>query len=89
MEFEWDIDKARGNEARHGVSFAEACTVFDDDHASTVADPDHSAGEARFLTFGLSHGGRALVVAHTDRGERIRIISARFMTPKERRAYEQ
>jgi uncharacterized protein len=89
MDFEWDIEKASSNEAKHGVSFAEACTVFDDDYSSTVSDPDHSEGEARHLTFGLSSTGRAIVVSHTDRGNSIRIISARLMTPKERRAYEQ
>ena len=89
MEFEWDVAKAQGNEEKHGVSFVEACTVFDDDYSSTVEDPDHSEGEARFITFGLSSMGKALVVMHADRGNRIRIISARTMTPKERRAYEQ
>lgn len=89
MQFEWDPEKARRNETKHGVSFLEAATVLDDDHASTVADPDRSEGEARYLTFGKSSSGRPLVVAHTDRGANIRIISARRMTPGERRAYEQ
>jgi len=89
MEFEWDIDKARRNEEKHGVSFVEACTVFDDDYSSTVADPDHSKDESRYVTFGLTDSGRALTVVHTDRETRIRIISARPMTPTERRAYEQ
>ncbi|MGA8053408.1 MAG: BrnT family toxin, partial [Burkholderiales bacterium] len=75
-------------EDKHGVSFLEACTVFDDDFASTVQDPDHSEGESRYLTFGVSASGRALVVAHADRGDSIRIISARVLTPQERRAYE-
>ena len=88
MRFKWDQQKARSNEDKHGVSFVEACTVLDDDFASTVRDPDHSEGETRYLTFGVSASGRALVVAHTDRGESIRIISARAMTPRERRAYE-
>lgn len=88
MNFEWDPHKARRNEEKHGVSFAEACTVFDDDFASTVRDPDHSEREARYLTFGVSASGRPLVVSHTDRGTTIRIISARAMTPRERRAYE-
>jgi uncharacterized DUF497 family protein len=89
MEFEWDIEKARLNQSKHGVSFEEACTVFDDDYSSTVMDPAHSEGEVRFLTFGVAKSGLGIVVAHTDRGDRIRIISARPMTPKERRAYEQ
>lgn len=89
MQFEWDAQKAERNDKKHGVSFLEACSVFDDDHASSVADPDHSQGEARYLTFGLSSSGRALVVAHVDRGANIRIISARLMTPRERQAYER
>jgi uncharacterized DUF497 family protein len=89
MRFEWDPEKAQRNERKHGVSFLEACAVFDDDYASTVVDPDHSEGEVRHLTFGMSSSGRALVVAHTDRGANIRIISARLMTPREIRAYEQ
>ncbi|MFO1352006.1 MAG: BrnT family toxin [Gammaproteobacteria bacterium] len=89
MQFEWDWEKAQRNERKHGVSFVDACTVFDDDHASTVVDPDHSEGEVRHLTFGMSNSGKALVVAHTDRGANIRIISAQAMTPRERKAYEQ
>ena len=88
MNFECDPRKGRRNEEKHGVSYIEVCTVFDDDLASTVHDPDHSEGEARYLTFGVSASGRPLVVAHTDRGDTIRIISARAMTPRERRAYE-
>jgi uncharacterized protein len=83
MQFEWDPDKAQRNERKHGVSFIEACTVFDDDLASTVADPDHSEGEERYLTFGMSSAGRALVVARTNRGGNIRLIAARAMTPGE------
>lgn len=89
MQFEWDIDKSARNVRKHAVSFLEACTVFDEDYASTVVDPDHSEGEVRYVTFGTSSSGRPLVVAHTDRGANIRIISARLMTPRERRAYEQ
>jgi uncharacterized protein len=89
MEFEWNVDKARRNEEKHGVSFAEASTVFNDDHSSTVLDVAHSQGEERFITFGTTATGKAVVVAHTDRDQRIRIISARHMTPAERRAYEQ
>lgn len=89
MEFEWDPAKARDNERKHGVSFFEACEVFDDDHSSSVRDPDHSVDEDRHLIFGMSKGGKCLVVSYTERGERIRLISAREMTPRERQAYEQ
>lgn len=89
MRIEWDPEKAQRNETKHGVSFLEACTVFDDDYASTVVDPDHSEGEVRYLTFGISNSGRALVVTHTNRGDNIRMISARPMTPRERKAYER
>jgi uncharacterized protein len=73
MRFEWDPEKAQRNERKHGVSFLEACVVFDDDYASTVVDPDYSEGEVRHLTFGMSSSGRALVVAHTDRGANIAV----------------
>jgi len=86
--FEWDAQKARDNEQKHHVSFPEASEVFDDDHSSSVPDPDHSADEDRFLIFGISKQGRHLVVSYTERGERIRLISARQMTSRERRAYE-
>jgi uncharacterized protein len=89
MDFEWDLAKAKSNESKHGVSFFEACEVFGDEHSSTVPDPDHSAAENRFLVFGASRGGRYLVVSYTERGDRIRLISARQMTLRERRAYEQ
>jgi uncharacterized protein len=87
--FEWDPDKARENEQKHGVSFLEASEVFDDDHSSSVPDPDHSADEERYLIFGISRQGSHLVVSYTERGDRIRLIAARYMTPRERRAYEQ
>ena len=87
--FEWDPEKSRENEQKHGVSFSEASEVFDDDYSSTVPDPDHSADEERYLIFGISKQGKYLVVSYTERGERIRLISARQMTPRERRAYGQ
>ena len=87
--FEWDADKARDNEQKHHVSFLEASGVFDDDHSSSVPDPDHSADEDRYLIFGITKQGKYLVVSYTERGDRIRLISAREMTPRERRAYEQ
>jgi uncharacterized protein len=87
--FDWDNEKARTNWAKHRVSFEEATTVFSDPLAMTIDDPDHSAGEDRFVTFGLSDFGRLLVVCHTDLGDFTRIISARAATPRERRAYER
>lgn len=78
-----------GRFAKHGVSFEEAATVFDDPFADTYDDPDHSASERRFLTFGLSRQRRALVVSHCDRGNRVRIITARPMTRREKRQHEE
>ena len=89
MDFEWDSEKAKENEDKHGVSFIEASEVFGDDHSSTVPDPDHSEDEDRYLIFGVSRNGRYLVVSYTEREERNRLISARTMTPRERKAYEQ
>jgi len=89
MEFEWDPKKSAANERKHDVTFQEASTVFGDSLAMTFADPDHSNNEQRYLTFGLSKYNRLLVVAHTDRGEKSRIISARLMDRKERRIYEE
>lgn len=86
--FEWDPEKAKQNLARHGVSFEEASTAFSDPLSLTIFDPDHSAEEDRFVLLGASDKGRLLVVAHTDRDERIRIISARLATGRERRSYE-
>lgn len=88
MRFEWDSDKAASNLAKHGVSFEEASTVFGDPLATTITDPDHSVGEERFLTTGLSNQGTVLIVWHTDREDVIRIIGAREATPHERRTYE-
>ncbi|HYO24254.1 MAG TPA: BrnT family toxin [Lacipirellulaceae bacterium] len=88
MEFEWDPDKARLNETKHRVSFHEAASVFGDPLAMTFFDPDHSDDEDRFLTWGMSARGRLLIVSHTDRDNRTRIISARSATPNERRTYE-
>lgn len=88
LKFEWDDEKASSNVRKHGVEFDEAMTVFGDPLAETFTDPDHSGNEHRFLTFGLSLSGRPLVVAHTDRSEKIRIVSARQMTRLERKIYE-
>jgi uncharacterized protein len=89
VNFEWDAKKAAKNLHKHGVSFHEAATVFGDSLALTYPDPDHSIAEARFITMGLSQAGRILFVAHLDRGERIRIVSARKATPREREYYEK
>jgi len=89
MEFEWDPKKSAANERKHNVTFQEAGTVFGDPLAMSFADPDHSKNEERYLTFGLSKQNRLLVVSHTDRGEKTRIISARLMDRKERRIYEE
>ncbi|MBM4035934.1 MAG: BrnT family toxin [Planctomycetes bacterium] len=89
MRFEWDERRAAANTTKHGVSFREAATVFGDPLAATFADPDHSFGEERLITFGLSRRQRLLVVAHTKRGDRTRIITARLATRIERTIYEE
>ena len=89
IQFEWDPAKAKTNLRKHGVSFREAATVLLDPLGITIFDPDHSDEEDRFITFGFSAAGRLLIIAHTERGERIRIISARGITRAEREAYEQ
>lgn len=89
MEFEWDPAKATKNLRKHGVSFAEAATVFGETSSVTAPDPDHSFGEDRYITIGRSDRDRLLLVAHTERGDRIRIISARELTRSEREAYEE
>jgi uncharacterized protein len=88
VEFEWDPDKERSNIERHGVDFTEAATVFGDPLELTISDLDHSVGEFRFLSIGHSSFNRILVVSYTEREERIRIISSRTASPKERRQYE-
>lgn len=88
MEFEWDAKKAKKNLRKHKVSFAEAATVLGDTFSVTVHDPDHSIKGNRYITVGLSDGRRLLIVAYIDRGDRVRIISARELTRTERRAYE-
>jgi uncharacterized DUF497 family protein len=89
MTFEWDGRKAAANEKKHGVSFYEASTVFGDPHAITFDDPDRSSDEQRLVTFGFSRTHRLLVVAHTQRIDRTRIISARVAKRHERRIYEE
>lgn len=87
--FEWDENKAQQNLAKHDVSFVEAATVFLDSLSVTVDDPDHSQSEQRYIIIGYSNRGRLLVVVHVDRGDNIRIISARQATRYERRIYEE
>ena len=87
--FEWDLGKARKNIRSHGVSFDEASTAFGDALSLTIYDPLHSDDEDRFVLIGNSHKNRLLVVVHTERGNRIRIISARKATKNERRQYEE
>jgi uncharacterized DUF497 family protein len=89
VNFEWDPAKARQNRRKHRVSFEEAATVFGDPLALTYPDPDHSISERRFITIGMSSTNRVLIVAHTDRDESIRIISARKTTQLERKHYEE
>lgn len=89
MRFEWDPNKARINFRKHGVSFPEAATVFDDPLATYYEDPDHSTTERRYLTIGRSSKGRLLHIAFADRGEHIRIIQARKLTKNERKQYEE
>ena len=88
MDFEWDRAKAQSNTEKHGISFLEAITVFGDPFEITISDPDHSEGEARFLSLGCSEQGRLLVVSYTEREGRIRFISAREAVPRERKRYE-
>lgn len=89
LQFEWDPNKAARNIEKHRVSFDEAATVFDDPMFITVIDEEHSIDEERYITIGLSKYGRLLLVAHTEREERIRIISARKATRKEEQFYAE
>jgi uncharacterized DUF497 family protein len=88
--YHWDPAKARANLAKHGVSFEEAATAFGDPLSVSIVDPDHSSpDEARFLLLGHSSAGRLLVVAHTEAGDDIRLISARLASRRERQRYEE
>ena len=89
MKFTWDPNKAEENLKAHAVGFREAATVFDDPLSTTFPDVDHSIGERRFLIIGMSALSRIVVVAHTETGDTIRIISARTATRRERRFYEE
>lgn len=89
MRYEWDTAKAAANVRKHGVSFDEAATVLLDTLATSGFDPDHSDGESRYLTFGVSRMGRLLAVSHSYRPGAVRIISARRATRTERTLYEE
>jgi uncharacterized DUF497 family protein len=88
LRFEWDDRKARSNLAKHGVSFEEASTAFEDLASLTIPDPIHSEEEDRFILLGQTYRGKIVVVIHTERGENIRIISARPASRQERKTYE-
>ncbi len=87
--FEWNPEKVEINLKKHGISFKEAETVFSDPLSLTVSDSLHSEEENRFIITGFSDERRQLVIAHTDRNDKIRIINARLATPGERKKYEQ
>jgi uncharacterized DUF497 family protein len=87
--FEWDANKAESNQAKHGIRFEGATTVFGDPRSVTIPDSAHSQVEDRFIILGRSHLDKLLVVAHTERGDNIRIISARHASRRERKFYEE
>ena len=87
--FEWDPKKAESNARKHGATFDEAVTAFQDPLSLLLSDPDHSVGEERYLVLGMSNQRRLLVVAVAERPPRTRLISARRATPSERRRYEE
>jgi len=89
LEFRWDQVKAAANRAKHGVAFEDAATAFADPLSMTIHDPLHSQDETRLVLIGRAHSGRLLVVVHVDRGNAIRLISARPATRKERKTYEE
>ena len=87
-EFEWDDEKAKSNLKKHGVSFEEGATIFNNSRVATIPDPDHSKDEDRYVSIGMSVIRRLLSVIHTYRKERIRLISARKATKAEKKNYE-
>lgn len=89
MEFEWDTEKAKSNLSKHGISFEEAKTVFEDPFYVDFYDPDHSESENRYIIIGESSKNRILLVSYTERKNKIRIISSRQVTKQERRTYEE
>jgi hypothetical protein len=88
VEFEWDDEKAESNLKKHVVSFEEGATIFNDPQIATIFDPDHSVDEERYISIGISVQGNLLVIVHTEREERIRLISCRKATDAERKTYE-
>ena len=89
LTFEWDSRKARSNLGKHGVGFQETSTIFGDPLSLTIPDPEHSLSEERYITVGRAFSGKLLVVVHTERGDNIRIISARRASRRERKFYEK
>ena len=89
LTFEWDQNKSDENERKHGITFEEAKTIFNDPFGITINDPDHSDDEYRYLDIGFSSKGRVLIVWYTERSENIRIIGCRKATNFERKAYEK
>lgn len=89
LVFEWDERKARANKKKHGVSFEIAATIFEDPNAVTIYDDSNSKDEDRYVTIGVSASGPMVVVCHTDRRNRMRIISARKATTREKKQYEE
>jgi uncharacterized DUF497 family protein len=89
LRFEWNPEKGKQNYKKHGITFQEAATVFGDIFSVTFPDPDHSSEEERYITVGMSEFRKVLVVSHVDRGDTIRIISARRTTRHERKYYEE
>ena len=87
-EFQWDEEKAKSNLKKHGVSFEEGATIFNDPMIATILDPDHSKDEERFISIGMSVIRRLLTVIHTYRKDRLRLISARKATKAEKKNYE-
>ena len=88
VEFEWDDEKAVSNFQKHGISFEEGATIFNDPEIATIFDPDHSEDEERYVSIGISIQGNLLVIVHTERKEQIRLISCRKATNTERKVYE-
>lgn len=89
MNFDWDTRKAAANLKKHGISFYEAATAFGDPLSITIPDPDHSGYEQRSLLMGRTAAHRLVVVSHVERGQAVRLISARLATRRERRTYEE
>ena len=89
LKFEWNPNKAQKNIEKHGVSFDEAATVFSDPLSTTYDDPDHSFSENRYIIIGMSYREKLLFVSHVEKDDIIRIVSARQLTRKERKQYEQ